>query len=132
MFYEYLVIIYETQKKKPILLQTTRAALLRRSVNRISEARSGGCRGRGGGIGGGGGGGGGVGWLESVTFFKASVRLKTEAVVPLIIYSQKIPCEEHIFKEMLAQNKTTSCEYLWQPHYTYLINGPLLNKEITP
>ena len=62
-----------------------------------------------------GGGVGGVGWLESVTFFKASVRLKTKAVVPLIIYSQKIPCEEHIFKERLAENKTTTCEYLWQP-----------------
>lgn len=56
-----------------------------------------------------------VGWLESVTFFKASVRLKTGAVVPLIIYSQKIPCEEHIFKERLAENKTATCEYLWQP-----------------
>lgn len=37
---------------------------------------------------------------------------------------------KNIFKERLAQNKTTSCEYLWQPHYTYLINAPLLNKEI--
>lgn len=54
----------------------------------VSEACSGGDGGFGGVCGG--------GCLESVTFFKASVRLKTGAVVPLIIYSQKIPCEEHL------------------------------------
>lgn len=65
----------------------------------------------------------GGGWLESVTFFKASVRLKSGAAVPLIIYSQKIPCAEHIFKERLGENKSTTCEYLWQPiiHFTYSI-----------
>lgn len=52
-------------------------------------------------IGGNGGGGGGG---ESVTFFKASVRLKTGAVTPQIIYSQKMKNEEHIFEEMLDQN----------------------------
>lgn len=67
-----------------------------------------------------------------MTFFKASERLKTGAVVPLIIYSQKIACEEHIFKERLAQNKITSCECLRRLHYTYHINGPLLNTEIAP
>lgn len=71
-------------------------------------------------------------WLEPVTFFKASERLKTGAVVPLIIYSQKIACEEHIFKERLAQNKITSCEYLLRLHYTHHINGPLVNTEIAP
>lgn len=70
--------------------------------------------------------------MESVTFFKASVRLKTRAVEPLIIYSQKIPCEEHIFKEKLAENKTATCEYFVAAYYTYHINGLLLSKEITP
>lgn len=69
-----------------------------------------------------------VGWLESVTFFKASVRLKTRAVMPQIIYSQKIPYE-HIFEDWLLQNKTTSCKHILAA--TYYINGPLLNQEIT-
>lgn len=73
----------------------------------------------------------GVSLLEFVTFFKASVRLKTRAVILLIIYSQKILYEECAFKGRLVENKTATCEYLWQPIICSLPdNAPLLSSKI--
>lgn len=61
-----------------------------------------------------GNGGGG----ESVTFFKASVRLKTGAVTPQIIYSQKM--KNTSLKRCWIRTENTACKYLWQPHYTII------------